>query len=219
MVDYEIGLGDLRFRCTKERELGWRLGQGEAPTRQLGRNPRAAAAAGGPTARVRVLVGQGVGLEGRPCPSFYRWRGGQGEGSPSPTRLGGAPAVGGGTPPPSRFQPPPLFPLPKIAVWLFKLAFDFQTRIWFLPLFCPANWPSTWCNHSILSWHIHVPFPSGVPDIPEPSRTFPMKTPEPFSNSETGLSLYESYSPDHSGSPRDIPDPIRDSEQHSVSFS
>ena len=26
------------------------------------------------------------------------------------------------------------------------------------------------------------PFPSGVPDIPEPSRTFPMKTPEPFSN-------------------------------------
>ena len=46
-----------------------------------------------------------------------------------------------------------------------------------------------------------------------------MKTPESFSNSETGLSLYESYSPDHSGSPRDIPDPIRDSEQHSVSYS
>src|SRR3954462_9154633 len=64
-----------------------------------------------------------------------------------------------------------------------------------------------------------VPFPSEVPDIPEPSRTFPMKTPEPFSNSETGLSLYESYSPDHSGSPRDIPNPIRDSEQHSDSFS
>ena len=52
--------------------------------------------------------------------------------------------------------------------------------------------PSTWCNHSNLVWHIHVPFPSGVPDIPEPSRTFPMKTPEPFSNPETGLSLYES---------------------------
>ena len=63
------------------------------------------------------------------------------------------------------------------------------------------------------------PFPPGVPDNPEPSRTFPMKTPESFPNSETGLSLYESYSPDHSGSPRDIPDPIRDSEQHSVSFS
>ena len=46
-----------------------------------------------------------------------------------------------------------------------------------------------------------------------------MKTPEPFPNSKTGLSLYESYSPDHSGSPRDIPDPIRDTEQHSVSYS
>src|SRR3954469_3068 len=54
------------------------------------------------------------------------------------------------------------------------------------------------------------PFPSGVPDIPEPSRTFPMKTPKSFPNSGIGRSLYESYSPDHSGSPRDIPDPIRD---------
>ena len=63
------------------------------------------------------------------------------------------------------------------------------------------------------------PSPSGVLDIPGPSRMFPMKTPESFSNSETGLSLYESYSPDHFGSPRDIPDPIQDSEQHSVSFS
>ena len=56
--------------------------------------------------------------------------------------------------------------------------------------------------------NIHVPFPSGVPDLPDPSRTFLMKTPESFPNSETGLSLYESYSPDHYGSPRDIPDPI-----------
>src|SRR3954462_13849855 len=55
------------------------------------------------------------------------------------------------------------------------------------------------------------PFLSGVPDILDPSRTFPMKTPESFPNSETGLSLYESYSPDHSRSPRDIPDPTRDS--------
>ena len=70
------------------------------------------------------------------------------------------------------------------------------------------------CNDTLM-----YPSPSGVPDIPGPSRMFPMKTPEPFPNSKTGLSLYESYSPDHSGSPRDIPDPIRDSEQHSVSFS
>ena len=37
-------------------------------------------------------------------------------------------------------------------------------------------------------------------------------------NSETGLSLYESYSPDHSGSPRDVLDPIRDSKKHSISY-
>ena len=30
MVDYERGLGDLGFRHTKERELGQRLGFGEA---------------------------------------------------------------------------------------------------------------------------------------------------------------------------------------------
>ena len=38
-----------------------------------------------------------------------------------------------------------------------------------------------------------------------------MKTSESFPNSGIGLSLYEYYSPDHFGSPRDIPDPIRDS--------
>ena len=30
MVDYEIGLGDLRFRHTKERGLGQRLGLEES---------------------------------------------------------------------------------------------------------------------------------------------------------------------------------------------
>src|SRR3954467_584498 len=62
----------------------------------------------------------------------------------------------------------------------------------------------------------HSPF--GPVNLLDPSRTSPMKTSETFPNSEIGLSLYESYSPDHSGSPRDIPDPIRDSEQHSVSL-
>src|SRR3954470_16762528 len=61
--------------------------------------------------------------------------------------------------------------------------------------------------------------PSGLVNLLDPSRTSPMKTSESFPNSGIGLSLYESYSSDHSGSPRDIPDPIRDSEQHSVSFS
>src|SRR4051812_21751287 len=59
--------------------------------------------------------------------------------------------------------------------------------------------------------------PSGPVNLLEPSRTSPMKTSESFPNSGIGLFLYESYSPDHSGSPHDIPDPIRESEQHSVS--
>ena len=79
MVDYERGLGDLGFKHTKERELGRRLGQGDCPKSTARVCPRAAAAAGGPAARVGVLVGQGVYLEGHPCPSFYRWEGvGQG---------------------------------------------------------------------------------------------------------------------------------------------
>ena len=66
----------------------------------------------------------------------------------------------------------------------------------------------TFMNHS----------PSGPMNLLDPSRTSPMKTSKSFPNSGIGLSLYESYSPDHSESPRDIPDPIRDSEQHSVSL-
>src|SRR3954463_13563917 len=50
--------------------------------------------------------------------------------------------------------------------------------------------------------------PSGPVNLLDPSRTSPMKPSETFPNFEIGLSLYESYSPDHSGSPRDIPDPI-----------
>src|SRR3954471_5881909 len=71
--------------------------------------------------------------------------------------------------------------------------------------------------------HIHDTFmdhfPSGPVNLLDPSRTSPMKTSKTFLNSRIGLSLYESYSPDHSGSPRDILDPIRDSEEHSVSYS
>src|SRR3954470_15296622 len=60
--------------------------------------------------------------------------------------------------------------------------------------------------------------PSGPVNLLDPSRTSLMKTSKSFPNSGIGLSLYESYSPDHSGSPHDTPDPIRDSEQHSVSL-
>src|SRR3954462_2271969 len=55
MVDYERGLSDLGFRHTKERKLGRRLGQGDCPKSAARVCPRAAAAAGGPAARARVL--------------------------------------------------------------------------------------------------------------------------------------------------------------------
>src|SRR3954463_3490906 len=62
------------------------------------------------------------------------------------------------------------------------------------------------------------PSPSGAVNLLDPSRTSLMKTSESFPNSGIGVSLYESHSLDYSRSPRDIPDPIRDSEKHSVSL-
>ena len=53
---------------------------------------------------------------------------------------------------------------------------------------------------------------------PDPSRgpgTIPV-TPETFPVAETGLPIYKSLPPDHSGTPRDVRDIIRDSEQLSV---
>ena len=40
--------------------------------------------------------------------------------------------------------------------------------------------------------------------------------PESFPVTKTGLPIYKSLPPDHSGTPRDVRDLIRDSEQHSV---
>ena len=51
--------------------------------------------------------------------------------------------------------------------------------------------------------------PSGGPG------TMPV-TPETFPVAETGLPIYKSLPPDHSRTPRDVRDLIRDSEQHSV---
>ena len=42
------------------------------------------------------------------------------------------------------------------------------------------------------------------------------KKPELFSEPGQQLSIYKSLPPDHSGTPRDVRDLIRDSEQHSV---
>ena len=57
---------------------------------------------------------------------------------------------------------------------------------------------------------------------PESSETFRKlpgtipKKPEPFPEPEQQLSIYKSLPLDHSGTPHDVRDLIRDSEQHSV---
>ena len=60
------------------------------------------------------------------------------------------------------------------------------------------------------------PDPSGIlRNLLEASRSIPKK-PELFPEPEQQLSIYKSLPPDHSGTPRDVRDLIRDSEQHSV---
>ena len=51
-------------------------------------------------------------------------------------------------------------------------------------------------------------------NLPVPSKYFP----ELFRYLRKPLSLYESYSPDSSGTPRDVCDPIRDSESAFIHF-
>ena len=52
-------------------------------------------------------------------------------------------------------------------------------------------------------------------DPPGGPGTLPIK-PETFPVTKTGLPIYKYLPPDHSGTPRDVRDLIRDSEQHSV---
>ena len=60
------------------------------------------------------------------------------------------------------------------------------------------------------------PDPSGIlRNLLEASR-YNTEKPELFPEPEQQLSIYKSLPPDHSGTPRDVQDLIRDSEQHSV---
>ena len=59
------------------------------------------------------------------------------------------------------------------------------------------------------------PHPVGPRDPSGGPGTIPM-TPKLVPMAETGLPIYKSLPPDHSGTPRDVRDLIRDSEQHSV---
>ena len=52
-------------------------------------------------------------------------------------------------------------------------------------------------------------------DPPGGPGTLPI-APETFPVTKTGLPIYKSLPPDHFGTPRDVRDLIRDSEQHSV---
>ena len=52
-------------------------------------------------------------------------------------------------------------------------------------------------------------------DPPGGPGTLPIK-PETFPATKRGLPIYKSLPMDHSGTPHDVPDLIRDSEQHSV---
>ena len=96
--------------------------------------------------------------------------------------------------------------------------------------------PCAWALGGWCPWPIKVRAPptahAAVLDVvehfpdhrtpPESSRTFrklPGTIPEKtklFPEPEQQLSIYKSLPPDHSGTPRDVQDLIRDSEQHSV---
>ena len=70
----------------------------------------------------------------------------------------------------------------------------------------------TWAHAALRGWWPHLVDPRDPPGGPG---TLPIK-PETFPVTKTGLPIYKSLAPDHSGTPHDIRDLIRDSEQHSV---
>jgi len=77
----------------------------------------------------------------------------------------------------------------------------------------PGAGPLPHLAHAALrGWWPHLVDPRDPPGGPG---TLPIK-PETFPVSKTGLLIYKSLPPDHSGTPRDVQDLIRDSEQHSV---
>ena len=65
---------------------------------------------------------------------------------------------------------------------------------------------------ALQGWWPHLVDPRDPPGGPG---TLPEK-PETFPVTKTGLPIYKSLPPDHSGTPHDVRDLIRDFEQHSV---
>ena len=58
--------------------------------------------------------------------------------------------------------------------------------------------------------------PPGGPLVPSPQSRYTTDEPETFPVTKTGLPIYQSLSPNHSGAPRDVRDLIRDSKQLSA---
>ena len=77
------------------------------------------------------------------------------------------------------------------------------TRGWFPPILSPSSPPG------------QVAPPGGPLDTFRWSR-YNTDNPRTIPVTETGLPIYKSLPPDHSGTPRDVRDLIRDSEQHAV---
>ena len=65
---------------------------------------------------------------------------------------------------------------------------------------------------ALRGWWPHLVDPRDPPGGPGTLQ----KKPETFPVTKTGLPIYKSLPPDHSGTPRDVRDLIRDSELHSV---
>ena len=77
----------------------------------------------------------------------------------------------------------------------------------------PGAGPLPHLAHAVLrGWWPHLVDPRDPPGGPG---TLPI-TSETFPVTKTGLPIYKSLPLDHFGTPRDVPDLIRDSEQHSV---
>ena len=137
-----------------------------------------------------LYIGAGERGEAQPCP-FLQGRVRPG-GSPSPPRhLGGAFPLGDSY--------LPKFPWRMGLLGLVPLAHVGQGAPPTAHVAPRGRWPHP----------VGPRDPSGGPG------TIPM-TPKLVPMAETGLPIYKSLPPDHSGTPRDVRDLIRDSEQHLV---
>ena len=155
-------------------------------------------------ARGRAAPELGVRLPSHPS-TIYRW--GEKGASPPRSHLGlGAVAKGGSSASQVKWRPSPLgFPLSHAhGPWGGWCPWPIKARA---PPYSPC------CCIGRGGTFSGPPDPSGILwNLPGTI----LEKPELFPEPEQQLSIYKSLPPDHSGTPRDVRDLIRDSEQHSV---